>query len=139
MLHNHITKSISEQDKLALETNHNYFVRTAIVDVAKLILASLIYAAITIVCSYIAAASATTSAVSKAASDASQLSAVIGFVSLIYLVYFIVIVGSLISLYKNNQLIENNILGSTPTKNVSSASAKNNNRDQDQNQDEDDL
>ena len=83
MLRIKIANKITEKDVLILKLNHNYFVRTAIVTVAKLTIAAVILAVGVAILNYWALNA-------KTSSDANSLVAAYIILYLSYIVYFVV-------------------------------------------------
>ncbi len=132
MLRIKIANKITEKDVLILKLNHNYFVRTAIVTVAKLTIAAVILVVGIAILNYWALNA-------KTSSDANSLVAAYIILYLSYIVYFVVQVASLISLYHRGNSIEDQILFGREAKNMkhtlyessSSASLSNDSDDDD--------
>lgn len=113
MLRQTLTKLPTEKDQIILQTNHNYFVRTAIAAVARILLAGFIAAAVVLAAVLIGVANAS-SATSLAAASGYMSAAyfIIGLVGLAYLIYVIVKITEISNLYAMSTKIENKILGS---------------------------
>ena len=108
MLRTTITKNHTEKDKLVLMTNQNFFIRTAIANVAKIILASIILAGIIIVLSLIG----TNVVVSSTDTTSPIILYAFMIISyIVYLAYFIATISEIVTLYKKSTAIENQILG----------------------------
>ncbi len=127
MLHTNIENQISKEDQLVLQCNQNYFIRTAIANVAKVILATAIYTGLLVLIINISAANAASSK-----SDAEATIVFLVLSSLVYIVYFFATVSEVVGLYKQSTNIENQILGtskSAATKKTPTKSTTNNIKD----------
>ena len=108
MLRTNISKNISPKEQLILQTNHNFFIRTAIANVAKIVIASIILAVV-VVATYAISAATITYATSSAVTT--PILAILMISYIVYAIYFIATVSEIITLYKKSTAIENNILG----------------------------
>ena len=111
MLRSTIKNQISEKDQLVLQTNHNFFIRTAIANVAKIIIATVILVGVIVLLSIIMTEEAKNVTTS---SDLSKLTPFYIFMILsylVYLAYFIATVSEIVTLYKKSNQVENKILG----------------------------
>ena len=102
MLRTELEKEPSVKNRLVLQYNHNFFVRTAIANFAKIAIASIIYAiSVTAIVNFLPISSF-------------NYSGTIIFISSIaYLVYFLSTLSEIVTLYKKSTTIENRILGTT--------------------------
>lgn len=108
MLRTDISKNISPKEQLILQTNHNFFIRTTLANVAKIVIASIILAVV-VVATYAISAATITYATSSAVTTPILTILMISYI--VYAIYFIATVSEIITLYKKSTAIENNILG----------------------------
>ena len=108
MLRTDISKNISPKEQLILQTNHNFFIRTTLANVAKIVIASIILAVV-VVATYAISVATITYATSSAVTTPILTILMISYI--VYAIYFIATVSEIITLYKKSTAIENNILG----------------------------
>ena len=120
MLRTSISKNISPKEQLILQTNHNFFIRTTLANVAKIVIASIILAVV-VVATYAISAATITYATSSAVTTPILTILMISYI--VYAIYFIATVSEIITLYKKSTAIENNILGADESVDKSKTSA----------------
>ena len=114
MLRTTFSKKLSQKDEIVIQTNHNYFIRTAIATIAKILLAGVVTVGVVYLISLLGTAT-------KADSGTLIFMLILTYIA--YIVFFIVNVAGLVNLYNKSNEIESMLLGdrivykskSTPT------------------------
>ncbi len=112
MLRTKINKTIPQDKGIVLTTNHNFFVRAAIVRVARIALAFVIFSGLCGVLTIIYNGLIMGAGVSGGVAEVSiSYSMGIVFVGIIFLAYFCYEIYEIIKIHKTVTEIEDNILG----------------------------